>query len=286
MLKQMLVALTLGIALGMARNAPVAASSQGSDAFSDIASHWSRHVINWLAGQNPAETTYLETSASQFQPGCPISRGDWVALASPIFNLESRPSVGPLDQAPPCSDGPGKCPFTDIAAASPWHQTTYEAFRTGLMSGYPDGSFRPEQPLTYAEAVVSLAALLELVPQIEQRQQQYGEAPATTGTDYFINGQVMADAWFAPALHGALLANLVALDFPLEFYPQRPPLSRGEAATMMYLGLVYQDIVELDETLLRQETSPGQYAFRHLRQAGEPDFIFGPPAFRRQCAVL
>ncbi|ERT09134.1 hypothetical protein M595_0858 [Lyngbya aestuarii BL J] len=56
-------------------------------------------------------------------------------------------------------------------------------------------------------------------------------------------------------------------------------LSRGEAAVMMYLTLAYQGQASLDNPILKQETVPGsgEYVFRHIRMAGEPNFSFGPP---------
>ncbi|ESA35967.1 s-layer protein [Leptolyngbya sp. Heron Island J] len=270
--------------------------TEQADSFDDIATHWSRHIINWLAGNNPAQTSYLDSSEQRFRPGCPITRGEWIALSVNILDLPNRPDAAsnPVANAPICPDSPAwKCPFSDVPATltsdpstpNPHYQTTLQAFRTGMISGYPDGTFRPQQTINYAEAVASLAAGLNLVPQIDSLKQRSGEEPSIIGTDYFINGRVMENAWFAPALHGSLLANLVALDWPLEFYPYRPPLSRGEAAVMMYLTLAYQGQASLDDPILRAEVVPhsGEYALRHIRMAGDPSFSFGPPAVHRQC---
>ncbi|MGD1854801.1 MAG: S-layer homology domain-containing protein [Leptolyngbyaceae cyanobacterium] len=273
-----------------------AGSLEQEDIFDDIATHWSRHVINWLAGNNSTQTSYLDSSDQRFRPGCPITRGEWIQLSVNVLDLGNQPDAerNPIASAPVCPDRPDlKCPLSDISATlggnspkpNPHYQATFQAYRTGMVSGYPDGSFRPQQTINYAETVASLAAALNLVPQIDSLKQQHGEPPATIGTDYFINGRVMEDAWFAPALHGALLANLVALDWPLEFYPYQPSLSRGEAAVMMYLSLVYRGQASLDDPVLRAETPPqsGEYALRHIRMAGEPSFSFGPPSVRRQC---
>lgn len=265
------------------------ASPQAADAFDDVSTHWSRHVINWLAGNNPAETSYLDNSDPSFRPGCPMTRGEWIELSVTMLDLNNRPNAegNPVASSPTCPDRPDvKCPFSDVlATANPYYQVTFQAFRTGMISGYSDGTFRPQQPINYAEAIASLAAVFDLIPQIDSLKQRHGEPPSILGTDYFINGQVLEDAWFASALHGALLANLVALDWPLEFYPYRPPLSRGEAAVMMYLSLAYQGEASLDDPVLRAEISPqsSEYALRHIRIAGEPDFTFGPPAVHRQC---
>ncbi len=270
--------------------------AEQADVFDDIANHWSRHVINWLAGNNPSHTSYLKQSEGSFRPGCPITRGEWVLMSMDILDLKNRPDVerNRIANAPRCPDILAwRCPFSDVPATQSsnppelnlYYQATFQAFRTGTISGYTDGTFRPDRTLSYAEAVASLAGALDLVAQIDRLKKLSGEDPSIIGTDYFMNGIVMEKAWFAPALHGALLANLVALDWPLEFYPYRPPLSRGEAAVMMYLSLAYQGKASLDHPILSAEISPqsGEYALRHIRIAGEPNFSFGPPGVRRQC---
>ena len=264
--------------------------------FDDIANHWSYHVVKWLAGNNPQQISYLDVSEGRFRPGCPISRTEWAVMSMTILDLKNRPDAeeNRVAKAPRCPDIPSwPCPFSDVQATASSnppelnsdYYPTFHAWRTGLISGYKDGTFQGDRSLTYAEAIASLAGVLDLVAQIETLQQQNGEDPSIIGTDYFMNGIVMEDKWFAPALHGALLANLVALDWPLEFYPNRPPLSRGEAAVMMYLTLAYQGKASLDDPILGQQvgSDPRENALRHIRKAGERDFSFGPPAVRRQC---
>ncbi|WP_414625172.1 S-layer homology domain-containing protein [Calothrix sp. CCY 0018] len=265
------------------------------DTFNDIANHWSRHVINWMAGNNPRSISYLKVSENNFRPGCPITRGEWVAMSSNILDLKNSPSAPGKQVAnvPRCPDIPSwRCPFSDIRATESsnppelfqYYQATFHAWRTGMISGYKNGTFQPSKPLTYTEAIASLNGGLNLVAQIDKRKKQSGEKPSIVGTDYFMNGSVMEDKWFAKPLHGALLANLVVLDLPLEFYPEAS-LSRGEAAVIMYLVLAYKGQASLDNPILKKEIalSSGEYAFRRIRKAGEVDFSFSPPSFKRQC---
>lgn len=265
------------------------------DAFNDIASHWSRHVINWMAGNNPQQISYLKVRQKNFQPGCPITRGEWIAMSANILDLKNRPSAPgkQVANAPKCPDIPSwRCPFSDIRATESsnppelfqYYQATFHAWRTGMISGYKNGTFRPNKPLTYTEAIASLNGGLNLVAQIDKRKKQSGEKPSIVGTDYFMNGSVMKDKWFAKPLHGALLANLVVLDWPLEFYPEAS-LSRGEAAVIMYLILAYKGQASLDDPILKKEITPssGEYAFRRIRKAGEVNFSFSPPSFQREC---
>lgn len=230
--------LSLGLLLSISFQSmiPSAIAQETGDRFDDIATHWSRHVINWLAGNNPTQTVYLNNPGQKFRPGCRITRGEWVLMFMDILDLKNRPDVerNRLANAPNCRDIPGwKCPFSDIPATqtanppalNPYYQPSFQAFRTGMISGDSDGTFRPNQKMVDPEAVASLAGVLNLIPQIEKLKKEHGEDPAIQGTDYFMNGIAFQDAWFAPALHGALLANLVAIDWPLEFPSYLPPLS-------------------------------------------------------------
>lgn len=50
--------------------------------------------------------------------------------------------------------------FTDAAAVAPWaSQAVGEVSRAGLLIGYPDGSFGPQQPLTRAQSATLLRRL-------------------------------------------------------------------------------------------------------------------------------
>lgn len=56
----------------------------------------------------------------------------------------------------------GGLPFRDRAAIPPWAAgAVAEAARRGLVSGYPDGSFRPGAPVSRAEAATAIVRLLE-----------------------------------------------------------------------------------------------------------------------------
>lgn len=59
---------------------------------------------------------------------------------------------------------PGDHRFVDEAAIPDWAlNQVCAAARLGLIAGYPDGSFRPANDTTRAEAVTMLGRLLDLV---------------------------------------------------------------------------------------------------------------------------
>lgn len=57
-------------------------------------------------------------------------------------------------------EGQESHPFTDAAAVAPWAaQAVDEVSRAGMLIGYPDGSFGPQQPLTRAQSATLLRRL-------------------------------------------------------------------------------------------------------------------------------
>ena len=73
-----------------------------------------------------------------------------VAVCRPRYKAETGdPSSGPSDHLP---SGEGKDDITGH-----WAEQSIRSIRAaGLMQGYPDGSFRPDQPVTRAELAVIL----------------------------------------------------------------------------------------------------------------------------------
>jgi Leucine-rich repeat (LRR) protein len=86
-----------------------------------------------------------------FRPGDPITRAELVTLLRsyyPAYELTET------DQKPELSDIAGHWAQNNIRAA----------YLHGVISGYPDGSFRPDQPVTRAEAVTTFLNLSGRLP--------------------------------------------------------------------------------------------------------------------------
>ncbi|MUT66709.1 hypothetical protein GOM71_12305 [Paenibacillus sp. NEAU-GSW1] len=83
-----------------------------------------------------------------FKPDQQISRAEMAAIIARITNASDSVTDGS---------------FMDISGH--WAQgAIVEAQSAGIMSGYSDGTFRPDQPLTRAEAVVTINRLLDRGP--------------------------------------------------------------------------------------------------------------------------
>lgn len=98
----------------------------------------------------------------------------------------------------------------------------------GYMTGYPDGSFRPDQPLTRLEVVLSLSQGLGLKSQ---------HSPAQVLQPYEDRHQV--PNWGAQALAEALEAGLVTGELESKKLEPNRIATRAEVISMIHAVLVY-----------------------------------------------
>lgn len=86
---------------------------------------------------------------STFRPNAPVTRNEAVCLVNRIFPNNNKESV---------SDKTG---FSDQATIPAWAQEAADNLQQrGIISGYPDGSFKGEDKLTRAEAAITVYKLV------------------------------------------------------------------------------------------------------------------------------
>lgn len=107
----------------------------------DIASFWARPYIETLA-----ERQFVEGFPDgTFRPDAPITRAQFAAMALKAFDLPGggeRPDFRDVDR--------NYWAASAIAAVS----------KSGLVAGFPDGTFHPEENITRAQALVILSRVL------------------------------------------------------------------------------------------------------------------------------
>ena len=107
--------------------------------FADTANHWARDAIK-TAGYHGLVSGYSDTA---FGPDDPVTREQIAVMIANIANIKSTGAVKT---------------FTDAARIAAWAKVSVEkATSAGLITGYPDGSFKPKANATRAEAAVILA---------------------------------------------------------------------------------------------------------------------------------
>jgi hypothetical protein len=112
--------------------------------FGDIAKHWAKDDITLLANKRLVSGMSVDV----FEPQRNISRAEFATLLVTALGLDTSSS--------------GKIAFSDVKAAAWYAPFVDVAARYGIVSGIPDGSFRPDREVTRAEMAVMLAQAMKL----------------------------------------------------------------------------------------------------------------------------
>jgi len=173
--------------------------------------------------------------------------------------------------------------FTDMAGH--WAEDCVaELVYRGILSGYPDGTFRPERPITRLEAACILVRVLGVAPGTGVDLQKFKDAGA-------IPAWAVADA--AAAARGGLLTGYPHPDGSLTFEPAKL-ITRTEMAAIVAraMGLTAQAGEELpftdgDQVSPWAQESVAAAAANGLI-SGHPDGSFRPAgaASRAECAAV
>ncbi len=159
------------------------------------------------------------TAPGEFQPKAPLTRA---ALAESLYRLAGSPAPEE-GEIPDDSSAPEET-FSDVAADHPSFSAIVWAKESGAVGGYPDGTFRPENPITREEAAVILW-------NGRGRPEAAGEA-ACTDRD-------TVSSWALEAVDWAYGEGLLSGNSDGSFAP-RNNITRGEGATVvMRCGKVY-----------------------------------------------
>ena len=85
----------------------------------------------------------LELTGNRARPEDPITRAEFVALAARLT-----------------PEGEGSCDYTDLSPGDPWYAEIAKATALGWVTGYADGTFRPSEPITRAQAAIVTCRVL------------------------------------------------------------------------------------------------------------------------------
>ena len=145
-----MVVLTLGMATAalvshftLSRSEAIAQSNTN---FPDTQGYWGQPFIEALA-ERDIVTGYEDNT---YRPEQPVDRDEFASI---LQNAFSQPSERQLSRGSVYKDVP------EGYWAAP---AIHEAYEMGFMQGYPGGDFRPNQPISKVEVLVSLARNLNL----------------------------------------------------------------------------------------------------------------------------
>ncbi len=173
------------------------------DVTNDIA--WAQEAIEVLAGQG-----IIKGTGSGFEPGRYINRAEFVQLMAKALDLPKTSDSGKV--------------FTDVKPGDWFAAAVETACVNEIISGYPDNTFRPTQPITRHE-----------VASILQRLQDYDELPAVE-LNYLDQGDI--PAWAVAGLKFTSQTKLMN-GYEDGSFRGNNSLSRAEAAVTIYRYLNY-----------------------------------------------
>ncbi|MCK7514892.1 MAG: S-layer homology domain-containing protein [Desulfobacterales bacterium] len=121
-----------------------AAPAQLPSQFADVpAGYWASQDINRLANAGII-AGYPDRT---FKPGLPVSRAEFASVLVSGLNLQGTPAVS-------------QQVFRDVPNNHRANQPIDKVYNNGLVSGYPDDSFRPSEPVSRAEALTIMSRSL------------------------------------------------------------------------------------------------------------------------------
>ncbi len=188
---------------------PPAAMAQGS--FPDIQAHWALDFIQGLLNLGLVQGD----DAGRFNPAQPMTRAQFAALVNRAFA--------------PAPRRPAQL-FRDVPSGYWGASAIQTAYRGGFLSGFPDQTFGPENPLLRAQVWVALISGLTLLPnqpgnlRLLERYRDRAQIP-----DYAVNA-------IAKATQLSLVVNVPDL---AQLHPNRVA-SRADVCVAVYQALVLQ----------------------------------------------
>ncbi|YAF96544.1 MAG: S-layer homology domain-containing protein [Nodularia sp. CChRGM 3473] len=239
------------LTLGLVANLTTPALAQTS--FPDVPSnYWAQPVIQRLAARN----IIVGYPDGTFRPEQPVQRDELAAMIRQAFDQEAIQQIESGSVYEDVPEGYWAAPAIE------------EAYQQGFMSGFPGGEFRPNQPVSRVEAIVTLTRGLNLAPETPQittgrairrpiylplamtsLMQPLVAAPQTTAPvaasvrDYYADAQQIPP--YAMNDVGIATQNNLVVNYPNpKVLNPNQPLRRSTAAAFIHQGLVAQDRIE------------------------------------------
>ncbi|RJX24823.1 MAG: S-layer homology domain-containing protein [Dethiobacter sp.] len=208
---------------------------------SDIKGHWAEHHIkSWL--EKGLAVGYPDGT---FRPGNTVSRAEFAVFVNRSF---------------PATNATGGAEFSDLSTGAWYYAAVSSAVNTKIMSGYPDGTFRPQNPITRQEAASVITRLL-------------GLTAGDKGTTFADEEEI--GAWAQKAVKAVSVAGIMR-GYPDGTFGPGKLITRAETVVILDRSLAYEDlkVPKVVETVFDQ---PGTYGPETGRQTIEGNVIINAP---------
>ncbi|HEY9634398.1 MAG TPA: S-layer homology domain-containing protein [Coleofasciculaceae cyanobacterium] len=224
-------------------SAQVPAPVMGPAEFSDLGGHWAAAFIQGLVTRGLIRGFPDGT----FKPEASITRAEYAAIVAKAFDL-------------PRQRGTGTGMFADVSGEFWASGAIAQAASMGFISGFPDGTFRPQHYLTRVQALVSVVSGLGL----------RGGNPDLL---VFYSDRAQIPSYSTEAVATATQRRLVVnYPQPNELEPMRN-ITRAEVAALIYRALVATGQVDAIASPYVVNPDPYIPSFTDIQDHWAADFI-------------
>lgn len=187
--------------------------------FQDVTTHWSKLDVNDLASR----LIIQGSSEDQFSPDRSITRAEFTTIMLRALGLHSPKDAQNIS-------------FSDISLADWYAQDVKTAVSYGLISGYDDGTFKPNGQITRAEAMVIIDRAMSIV----QLEKVKTSAAAIELLSSFTDESTISD-WARQAVASAVKQAIVqGVDNKLA---PSDNITRAQTATMIRRMLIKAGLI-------------------------------------------
>ncbi len=182
--------------------APATVSSDVAFPFSDVAEgDWFYESV----GEVYESGLMIGTAKNVFSPDKTLDRAMFVTILGRLAGIE----------------GGGVSPFTDVENPSWYSSSVAWAYGAGIIEGYPDGTFRPNEAITREQAAAMISRFIDAT----------GLRTVKSGGIFDLSDEDEVSDWAADAVDAAEKIGLFAGDENGNLNPQKEA-SRAEAAAI------------------------------------------------------
>ncbi|WP_409343191.1 cadherin-like beta sandwich domain-containing protein [Paenibacillus sp. MBLB4367] len=191
---------------------------ENSKTFADIEGHWAQKAVEDLASR----LVVNGKSDDRFEPNDKVTRAEFTAIVIRSLGLAPEAAASA---------------YIDVQAAD-WFASFVATAKTyGLISGYEDGTFRPDQTISRAEATVILSKAWELAGQQPSKEEE--AASALSG----VSDKSEVPAWAKPSIGSAIRLGLLQGYEDGSVQSQRS-ITRAETATLLRNLLLKSELIQ------------------------------------------
>jgi len=122
--------------------------------FTDVSSHWAKDAVNDMGSR----MVVFGVGNNRFEPDRSITRAEFAAIVVRALGLDT---------------GMGSSSFTDVSASAWYYGYIQTAVGYGIVNGYGDGTFGPNDLITREQAMTMLARAMKitgLTPKLSDSQ--------------------------------------------------------------------------------------------------------------------